>query len=410
MLSIWRAVKVSLPQAGHCHSYSVTAMLWSRLWLREMCQRIVGDSRMGCTALTLCVACIGASSWGAATVLCHPLATPEYLIPYYLRSIKSRFRHYASVRSADDGAMLMTMEDFVRSVLVLRKDEPLGASSLEDMSDLFASLDADGNVCLNLTEYTFLMVLLTAKLKDIRMLFTIVDKDRVGTLGLSEFAGVLRGLGCTANEANSLTTGCKNGIVRRLFGDDGELRCSYDEMEGSINAINEAIWRAEFHLFDPNNVGCIGAEEFGKLLAKQMIGSNVPFYVVENIRRMRGINTTVTVDQWIGFHQVMREADTIGEAVRLFMESGLSLGKREFNRVVKAAGVRPFKEEELDLIMALFDRNGDGALDFDEFISLMKRKLSYQYSGSTANEPREVKHFPTRLVECVGETLRGSVG
>nr|CCC91959.1 conserved hypothetical protein [Trypanosoma congolense IL3000] len=379
----------------------------ARGWWRLLRRRKVRSVSAWCATFIFSAASLaGLTICAAPVALCHPLETPEYLIPYYLRNIKSRFRHYASCREDRDGALKMTLEDFVRSVLVLNKNEPIDVSLLDEMAKLFTELDADGDVHLNTTEYTFLMALLTAKLKDVRMLFSIVDTEGVGTVGLDEFSGVLRGLGCIADEADAITRGHKSGVMKSLFGEDGKRRCSYAEMEGVINNIKEAIWRAEFRFFDTGNKGRISGEEFGRLLANQMVGNHVPFYIVENIRKLHGSALAVTTDMWISFNYLMLEADEIAEAVRLFMNSRLPLGKDEFRSIVNAACKRPIGEEHLHLIMSIFDRNGDGVLEFDEFISLMKRKLSYQCKNSDDIAFRKAKHFPLRLMECIGESIR----
>ncbi|KEG13339.1 Ca2+ binding protein, contains EF-hand motif (ISS) [Trypanosoma grayi] len=378
--------------------------LCRRLFLRSCCalgrgwRRVIILTRV---TLLFGAAWFAAAALGSTVVFCRPLDTPEYLIPYYLRDVTTRFKHYATHYKRKGGPKYMTLEDFVHALLASKNNEPLDPYVMEGMRQLFTELDADGNAYLSLSEFSFLMLLLTAKADDIRTLFSILDKDRVGSLSLHEFAGVLQGLGCSPSEAESMTRGSRNGIVRRLFGEDGERHCSYDEVLETIDAINEEVWKAEFRQFDTDRNGHITAEQFGKLIANQMIGSHVPFYIVENIRKMRGSGETMTLELWISFHRVMRHADAIGEAVEVFTSSGLLLRKKDFNRAVKAAGVPPFTEVELDLIMALFDRNGDGVLQFDEFISVMQQKLTYHYDGRSRK--RDKKNFPTRFVECVGE-------
>ncbi|ORC85144.1 Ca2+ binding protein, contains EF-hand motif (ISS) [Trypanosoma theileri] len=340
---------------------------------------------------------------GAGVALCRPLDTPDYLIPYYLRDVKTRFKHYATHRKCKGGPKYMTVDDFVRAVLASKNNEPLHPSVVEGLEQLFRELDADGNTYISFSEFSFLMLLLTAKLDDVRMLFTIVDKDRLGAINLQEFAGVLRGLGCDPAESEILTRGYKNGIVKRLFGENGEGRCTYKEIEETIENLNEEVWKAEFRQFDTDRNDKITAEQFGKLIANQMIGSHVPFYIVENIRKMRGSGDTMTLELWISFHRVMQHADAITESVELFTSSGLPLRKNDFNRAIKAAGLPPMENVELDLIMALFDRNGDGVLQFDELLSVMQQKLTYHYSNCNV---REKKSLPIRLIECVGEALQ----
>lgn len=298
----------------------------------------------------------------------------------------------------------MTLEDFARALLALKdKNEPLNPFVVEGLAQLFKELDSDSNMYLSLTEFSFIILLLTAKISDIQTLFHIVDRNRTGTLGLNEFAGVLRGLGCSQKDAQLFTYEQKNGIIRRLFGDDGQRRCTYNEIAETINRIKEEIWKVEFLHADTEHQGRITAEQFGQLIANHMIGRHTPFHIVENIRKMRGKGGTMTLDLWISFHHVMQHADVIADAVEIFNSSGLSLMKNDFNRAVKAAGLPSFTEVELDLIMALFDRDGNGELEIDEVLSVMEQKLNYHYN---TRMNLQKKSFPMRFLDCVSETLR----
>ncbi|KAH9600015.1 EF-hand domain [Trypanosoma melophagium] len=392
-------VRVPLRQGRHLHD---GGKWWRQLFTSAACRWyrffIIAKSTFIFSAAWCAFAALG-----AGVALCRPLDTPDYLIPYYLRDVRTRFKHYATHRKGKGGPKYMTVEDFVRAVLASKSNEPLEPAVVEGLEKLFREIDADGKAYLSFSEFSFLMILLTAKMEDVRMLFTIMDKDRVGAINLHEFAGVLRGLGCDPVESEVLTRGYRNGIMKQLFGENGEGRCSYKEIAETIDNLNEEVWKAEFRQFDTDRNDKITAEQFGQLIANQMIGSHLPFYIVENIRKMRGSGETMTLDLWISFHRVMQHADAITEAVELFSSSGLPLRKNDFNRAVKAVGLPPLENVELDLVMALFDRNGDGVLQFDEFLSVMKQKITYHYSNCNV---REKKSLPLRLIECVDEVLQ----
>ncbi|KAF5225904.1 hypothetical protein ECC02_000833 [Trypanosoma cruzi] len=400
---IW-ALRFIHPQ-GFSRHYSVRhrGEWWRRhslVWAACQWRFVYAATR---AALTLSAGWFAATTLGASVAFCRTLDTPEYLIPYYLRDVTTRFKHYASYRKHGSRSKYMTVEDFVRALLASKDNDPLDPSVVESMTRLFTELDADGKTYLSLTEFSFLMLLLTAKREDLRVLFFVLDKDRVGSLSLDEFAGVLRGLGRDMNEAQLLTRGQKNGIVRRLFGDDGQSRCSFSQIAETVDALNEEVWTAEFRQIDTDHNDRITAEQFGKLIANHMVGRHLPFHIVDNIRKLRGSGETITLEMWIGFHRVMQYADALSEAVELFTSSGLPLRRKDFNRAIRAAGLPPFADAELDLIMALFDRNADGVLEFDEFISVMRQKLSYHYSYR--GDPRKKKNLPVRFFECVGEVL-----
>ncbi|AIN95699.1 mitochondrial calcium uptake 1, putative [Leishmania panamensis] len=351
-----------------------------------------------CVGVALCIAA------GTTVVLCRSYDTPPYLIPYYLRDVRSRFLHYASVRKRKGGPMYMTVEDFVLALLASPEKVLPNPAIVQDLQRLFESMDANGDGYISFPEFRFLMSLLTSNPRDVETLFRIVDTDKSGTLSLEEFANVLRG--ATKDEAvvRSLLKPStrRNGVVRALFGDEAAPRkCSLSELEAVIRSVRTEVWKAEFRQYDVEQHDCITAEEFAALIARQVLGSHLPYYLVENIRCLHGSGDVVTLNMWLGLNEAMLYADQLAAHVEMFLSSGMPVTKRDFHRLMSMTEVSALPNTTVDIIFALFDKNGDGSMEIDEFLFIMRKKVRYHYSVP----PRMRKSLPRRFLECSSELL-----
>ncbi|KAK7194460.1 mitochondrial calcium uptake 1 [Novymonas esmeraldas] len=336
---------------------------------------------------------------GAAVVLCRPYDTPPYLIPYYLRDVRSRFLHYASVRKGKGGPLYMTAEDFVLALLAAPEKVLRNPAIVADLRRLFESMDANGDGVISFPEFRFLMSLLTSDPREVAALFRIVDTDRSGTLTLEEFANVLRGVTKEEAVVRSLLKPStrRNGIVRALFGDEAApRRCTFAELEEMIHGVRVEVWKAEFRQYDAEQHDRITAEEFAALLARQVLGSHLPFHLVGNIRRLHGSGDVVTLDMWLGLNEVMLNTDELAMNVEMFASSGMPVTKADFRRLMTIAGVPALPPSTIDIVFAVFDKDGDGTMEMEEFLSIMHKKVRYHYSVP----PHERKSLPRRLVEC----------
>jgi calcium uptake protein 1, mitochondrial len=369
------------------------------------CCRLHGLRRAGwATFRGWCVGILLCTLAGAGVVLCRPYDTPPYLIPYYLRDVRSRFQHYASVQKRKGGPLYMTVEDFVLALLASPEKELANPAIVEDLQVLFESMDANADGYISFPEFRFLMGLLTSDPHEMATLFRIADVDGCGSLTLEDFANVLRGV--TKDEAvvRSLLKPStrRNGVVRSLFGsEESPRRCTYTELAAVIHNIRTEVWKAEFRQYDVEKNNSITAEEFAELIAHQVLGSHLPYYLVNNIRKLRGTGDVVTLNMWLGLNEVMLHADELSTNVEMFSSSGAAVTKLDFRRLMRIAEMPALPKETVDLVFAVFDKNNDGTMEMDEFLFVMRKKVKYHYSVP----PRDRKTLPRRFFECAGAAL-----
>lgn len=293
----------------------------------------------------------------------------------------------------------MNAEDFVLALLASPEKKLADPSSVDDLHQLFVSIDSNGDGYISFPEFRFLMLLLISKTSDLKRLFKIVDVNGDGAITLEQFSCVLRGVSRDEAAVYSLLkeSSKRNGLVRHLFGDAAQPReCTCDELLGLIREIRASVWTAEFRQYDLTRTGVISAEAFSELLAKQVLGSHLPYHLVNNMRKLRGNAATISLEMWISLHEVLLQADELAEAVELYCASGLPVTRRGLHRALKTAGVTSVNDTTLDVLFALFDRNCDGAMDMVEFLDVIEKKLNYHYTAP----PRVKKSLPTRLLEC----------
>jgi Ca2+-binding EF-hand superfamily protein len=322
-------------------------------------------------------------------------------MPHYLRDARSRFVHYASIKKK--GNKFMTAEDFVCALLGAKDNKLEDPKAADELQSLFNATDADGDGKLSFNEFSFLMVLLTTKQTDFELCFQMLDTERRGSLSAAQFIACIRALGSDdmppALLSKSLAKG--GGIMAKLFGSNFGKRCTLQELAQLTEQLRLEVWKAEFRQYDPNGTGAIPVEKFAALISSQMLGSHLPIYIVQNTRTISSTEQVVGFASWVKLNKLMLAGDELAEAVELFTRSGQPLRKTDFANAVRAIRQPPLTSSELDLVFSLFDKNGDGSLEFDEFYGIMMNKINFHVK----EKKREKEDLFTRLVKCAGEAV-----
>ena len=343
-----------------------------------------------------------ATAASGAVVLCRPLDTPDYLMPHYLRDARSRFVHYASIKKK--GNKYMTAEDFLCALLGTKETKLEDPKAASELQCLFNTVDSDGDGKLSFSEFSFLMVLLTTKQKDFELCFHMLDAERRGSLSAAQFITCIKALSSddmpSALLSKSLARG--GGLMVKLFGANFGKRCSLADLTLLCEQVRTEVWKAEFRQFDPLGTGAISSEKFAELITGQMLGSHLPFYIVQNTRRLR--SGVVGFPSWLKLHQLMLAGDELSIAVEIFTRSGQPLLKSDFANAIRAVKMPPLTPAELDLVFDLFDRDGSGSLEVGEFFGIMRNKLNFHVK----ERKREKEDLFTRLVRCGEEAVEAA--
>ncbi|KAJ9473712.1 hypothetical protein DIPPA_17095 [Diplonema papillatum] len=323
---------------------------------------------------------VGAAMAGGLqhSVWAKPRDTPDYLMPFYLTTLRRRFNHYAT--EDKNGKRHMSTEDFIRSVLCatdVRQEFPVQVA--RDLDSLFRLVDSNSDGLLSFAEYSMFMLFLTNGRKRFELAFKMFDRNESGTVDVEEFTDIVKAL----NNDPTVRFCFKGGITQNFFGETYDNKLTLEEFWSFVITLRGAVWRAEFNQYDPTLSGKILPEEFGKLITASMLGSHLPYYIVDNMRKIRAgrVKTEVDYETWDSFNRLMLNSREVGRAIQTYTAAGVPLGKEDFVRAVEVSVPDTFQEDSLkknvDLIYAIFDRDGDGHLEYDEFLSVARCKYNF---------------------------------
>jgi Ca2+-binding EF-hand superfamily protein len=354
----------------------------------------------------MAMASCGALGYGMSPdpAYAKPRDTPQYLLPYYLKTTRSRFNHFASEKEeGEDGRpeKYMNAEDFLRSLLVTKKtDDQVSAAVVRDLDRLFRAVDANGDGKLSYGEYSMLMVFLTRSTADFRLAFHMFDEDETGTIGVDEFKNLVKALRIDPN----VELDFEGGLTTMFFGSSYKKRVSQVELLKFVSDLKLEILKAEFRQFDPEGEGFVTPKKFCKLITNSMLGSHVPFYIVSNLRQLGGDDNKVGFEQWVKFSHVMDMCDDLAVAMQVYCGGGQTLRKEDFHRAVKAVSKSTdVSPQTVDLIYALFDKDGDGSLEYEEFISVVRSKVKYNHFHK--DKKRKGRSPPQQFIHCLNTVI-----
>eukprot|EP01013_Petalomonas_cantuscygni_P003754 TRINITY_DN13975_c0_g1_i1.p1 TRINITY_DN13975_c0_g1~~TRINITY_DN13975_c0_g1_i1.p1 ORF type:complete len:422 (+),score=103.87 TRINITY_DN13975_c0_g1_i1:160-1425(+) len=365
--------------------------------------------------------------------------TPEYLLPFYLRSFRARFNHFASVKSST-GGRLMTPTDFVNS-LIGQPGAPVVTETPVAMTQLFRDMDHDGDGTLSFPEYSILMTLVTTSRADFDFAFRMFDVDSSGKLSHREFCHMIKAL---CPESVQFTEKILHGpLVERFFGTHGSHReLTLSEFWSFVEQLRVAVWDAEFDHWaaangtlrsGPLGQGTITLSHLFDIFTASHLGSHLSFPMVAQRRKLVHLEkqdpavAVVPRDQYHRMMHLVAEQSTLMRMLDLYQRSGLPVRPQDFLRAVNATAgiattrlvagraasvsttaappesiharmVSNVRLVDVHALYRLFDLDGDGSLSVDEFKSLASTKMSFNTPQRPVDESMSM---PARFLNCM---------
>jgi Ca2+-binding EF-hand superfamily protein len=214
------------------------------------------------------------------------------------------------------------------------------------------------------------------------MMFRMFDFDNSGKVNYPEFQEVLRALIIDP----SVRLPISGGVIDSFFGANHDKELSTQKFLSFIAKIRKEVALAEFKQYDEDNSGYISNENFCKLVTASILGSHLPFYIVENIRKLQGSSAKrgVSLHSWNTFNFIMSISYDLEKAIQMFCMCGYPLTRNDFARAVHAVSGIHLDKEAVEMVFTVFDRDGDGHLEYDEFLALCRSKRSF---NSTEKPP-----------------------
>ena len=78
-------------------------------------------------------------------------------------------------------------------------------------------------------------------------------------------------------------------------------------------------------------------------------------------------------------------ANSVIEMIKLFQDGSGTISTKELLPVMRSMGQNPTEDEVLNLVIE-YDVNGDGTIDFDEFLEMMRKQAEQQDNSAELKE------------------------
>ena len=276
---------------------------------------------------------------------------------------RERFTKYASVNGG-----VMTTEDFVASITsalpTISKD--VRAISYDSLERVFRKIDANDDKHLSYQEYCMFVTLVSTDVNHFKMAFKMFDVNENGKVDIEDFKRMMKAVVVDP----SVKLSFKGGVVESFFGRNYEKSLSFDQFMGLVDDLRKEVRTAEFRSLDQEKTGAITFSQLQKLFNLEPAAKSA----AEGAKPRK-----VTLQNYHNIVNVLLKSDTIGRALDIYNagypeEEGC--GKGDLVRALRCADIR-LNSTEVDILFDLFDIDGSGKIDGQEFTEIAKRKKSF---------------------------------
>ncbi|KAK0407806.1 hypothetical protein QR680_003604 [Steinernema hermaphroditum] len=320
------------------------------------------------------------------------------------------FRYFATLKVYNDDdstrnfEVYMTPEDFVRSLTPgVMQPRNLGLDKFKvyhpdkyrhdfsDTNSIFYKLGEHGLI--SFSDYLFLMTLLSTPPSEFNLAFRIFDLNGDGELDQYEFEKVqdLVISQTTVGQRHrdhitpsfSFRKQTNSALRSYFFGKDGKKKLDVNTFLQFQAHLHRDILKIEFQRRDPesnaNDEGVISEVSFAELL---LMHANLPEKRQKKmLRRVKRKYKELPDKKGISFQELsaffcfLYFIESVDLALHFYKLAGISLSRELIQLVAKKIANVEITDNVLDVVIALFDENGDGELSHKEFVNIMKRRI-----------------------------------
>jgi len=209
-----------------------------------------------------------------------------------------------------------------------------------------------------------------------------------------EFLKVISWVKKLSPPATQTTTedgGIAQGWLTHFFGRDGKKELTIEVFSDFLRQLHKDVVDMEFGLYDKQGTGFVSQRDFGLLLVS--FADPKEFY-----DRTEGLDTTpmapFSAAQFQAFNVLIEHLDEVEMGIRLYQINNRPFRKHDLQRLTRIICKTELNLQVIDTIMRIFDKNKDGELEIEEFVSVIKRTKT---KGLTA--PREISAIGVRILE-----------
>uniref|UniRef100_A0A5K4EB89 Putative ef hand domain family, member A2 n=1 Tax=Schistosoma mansoni TaxID=6183 RepID=A0A5K4EB89_SCHMA len=340
-------------------------------------------------------------------------------------SLEEKFRAFASLQL--NGVLLMTPSDFLRSLVGDQKqvkmmitNEPqfiekimTKASKKKYGSRFFRNLQNDGII--TFSEYLFLLHILTKTPSGFEIAFKMLDRDLSGSVDAREFMILNHIIAESTDDMPDTDRGAcdlllpadqayNTTLMAHLFGYNKTNNLSFEEFKRFMCNVQTEALEVEFQEFSSGS-SAITPVDFARIILRYTTVSASEYDAfINRLEKAVPPNIAITFNEFLKFFMFLNCLDDFALAVKMYTIAGQPISLPEFKRAVKACIGNELSSDVLTVLFALFDRDGDNCLSYNEFIHIMRER----HSGGLSHTSKHNQH--TRIFrKCLKRELQSSV-
>ncbi|KAI6231390.1 hypothetical protein M3Y95_00376400 [Aphelenchoides besseyi] len=335
------------------------------------------------------------------------------------------FRYFATLKVQDDDGnyeVFMTPEDFVRSLTpgvmqprrwgldkfkVFRPGDQIPYAT---KSTIFYWMGSDGLI--NFTDYLFLMTLLSTSPTDIHLAFYVYDLNGDGQLDKDEFDRVqdllLQHSHVGQKHPAPFRKSSTSALQKHFFGVDGKQKLNVQKFLEFQKDLHRDILLIEFERRDPESMphGIISEYAFADLL---LIHAALPEKKkIKMLKRVKRAYKNIPNKPGVSFDEVnsyfifLYQIDKVDLALHFYKLAGQPLSRQLLQKVARKITGVELSDTVVDIVITMFDENGDGKLSNQEFISVMKKRMN---RGLERPKDTGLLRLMDALIECTKKQM-----
>jgi Ca2+-binding EF-hand superfamily protein len=289
------------------------------------------------------------------------------------------FQYFASIKVGDE--WFMTPRDFVRSITPFnfRGDnaDPFADEGLlpAAFARVMAIADPNGDGRISFPEYVFFTSLLSIPRRYFDVAFRIMDRNRDNKVDAEEFQKVMNVIQSHNPIQQAARVPVETGVLLTgWFGSDATKTLSVEQFRSFLNDLH-------------SSVNFASVKDLPRLVQRVQ---NLPG-VLEGVK--------VSLKQFLDWKTILEQIDEVDNALSLFVAGrGNDCTTAQLKRAIQSVTGIVASDEQLAVILAVFDEDGNGMLSRAEFGDVLRKAAAFGLS-----KPRDLGlvRFVTCCKDCV---------
>ena len=177
----------------------------------------------------------------------------------------------------------------------------------------------------------------------------------------------------------------------------GKKGIGFKEFSNFLIKLKESVYELEFNVLDENGDGAISSDQFARSMLSYSNIKDVDKY----LSRIEGMGKTgFTKKQFLEWYKVFECIEEINTAINLFVTSGQPYTPKKFKKTAKIISGYDLDVDQIKIVFALFDKDGDGRISNEEFSKIISKRNKRGLQSSSISENKKSSSSFFDLFSC----------